>query len=434
MRTDHHPAPLFLAVLLLAAAGAAQPAQTPANPAQPPPANPAQAENSELMQALSDAGTSPVDLTRTLEAFLKKYPQSAQRGQIMTMLARAAIDLKDDRRTVLYGEQALAENPNDMLILDRVARSLLALGGEENAGTSLNFSRAFEQNIRNAPPPAGNEAARHQDDRDRGLARALIYESRAKTILGDPPEAERLAGEAFQAYPCEETARTWSDTLEKLGRDKDALLRLADAFAVPDRSAADKDRAADRARLGELYRKVHHHEKGLGDLILEAYDRDAALVEARQKRLLALDPNLAATDALQFRLTSLEGKTLTLADLKGSVVIFDFWATWCQPCRMQHPLYEQVKERFKNRKDVIFLSIDTDEDHSLVAPFLDKQKWSKTVYFEDGLERLLQVTSIPTTVLFDKQGRVASRMNGFLPQTFVDQLTERIQSALAGTQ
>jgi len=48
----------------------------------------------------------------------------------------------------------------------------------------------------------------------------------------------------------------------------------------------------------------------------------------------------------------------------------------------------------------------------------------------DGLQRLLQVSSIPTTMLFDKQGHVASRMNGFLPETFVGQLTERIESAL----
>jgi len=70
----------------------------------------------------------------------------------------------------------------------------------------------------------------------------------------------------------------------------------------------------------------------------------------------------------------------------------------------------------------------------LVAPFLDQQKWSKTVYFDDGLQRLLQVTAIPTTVLFDKQGRVASRMNGYLPDKFVDQLTERIQYALSDSQ
>ena len=56
------------------------------------------------------------------------------------------------------------------------------------------------------------------------------------------------------------------------------------------------------------------------------------------------------------------------------------------------------------------------------------------VFFEGGLSRLLQVTSIPTTILFDKRGRVSSRMNGFLPDRFVDQLTERVQAALADSE
>ena len=76
-----------------------------------------------------------------------------------------------------------------------------------------------------------------------------------------------------------------------------------------------------------------------------------------------------------------------MATLKGKIVVFDFWATWCVPCRAQHPLYEQVKKRFAGNPDVVFLSIDTDEDRALVQPFLDEVKWKDAVYFEDGLSR-----------------------------------------------
>ena len=132
-----------------------------------------------------------------------------------------------------------------------------------------------------------------------------------------------------------------------------------------------------------------------------------------------------------FTIGGLDGQKLKLGSLKGKVVILDFWATWCDPCRVQHPMYDQVQERFKGRADVVLLSIATDEDHNIVAPFLEKQKWNKSqVYFEDGLQKLLLVNDIPTTMVFDKQGRVASRMNGFLPDRFVEQLTERIQTAL----
>jgi thioredoxin-related protein len=79
---------------------------------------------------------------------------------------------------------------------------------------------------------------------------------------------------------------------------------------------------------------------------------------------------------------------------------------------------------------VVFLAIDTDEDRTLVKPFLESHQWTQKVYFEDGLQSLLQVSSIPTTVIFGKKGDVVDRMNGFLPDRFVDMLTERINQAL----
>jgi thiol-disulfide isomerase/thioredoxin len=108
-----------------------------------------------------------------------------------------------------------------------------------------------------------------------------------------------------------------------------------------------------------------------------------------------------------------------------------FWATWCGPCRVQHPLYEQVKKRFAGRNEVVFLNINTDEEQSSVQPFVDELKWdAANVYFEDGLSNLLRVSSIPTTVIIGKDGQIFSRMNGFVPEKFVDHLTDRIREAL----
>src|SRR5208283_2531044 len=115
-------------------------------------------ENKALTEAVSDANNSTVDLVRTLEAFLKKFPQSPQRTEVERELARDAIQNQDDRRIVLYGERTLIVSPDDMLLLDRVARALLALGGAENAKESLKYSGAFERNIRKAAPPDGRDA------------------------------------------------------------------------------------------------------------------------------------------------------------------------------------------------------------------------------------------------------------------------------------
>lgn len=384
-----------------------------------------------MQHAVNEAGASSLDLIRELEGFLKKYPKAMQLKDIEKALAKAAIDNKDDRRTIIYGERVLATTPDDILVLDRVSRAELLLGGKENAEKAFAHARRFQEIIEKLPVSAGLSAAKRQEERERGIARGLLYQSRAKSAMGDFSDASKLGEQSFALYPCEESAREWGGALASLGFDEQAVIHYADALMIPDVRAQDVDRALDRKRLGEIYRKTHGSEKGLGELLLEAYDRTAAQLDERQKRVNALDPNATITDPMGFTISGLDGQRLRLDSLKGKVVILDFWATWCGPCRIQHPMYDEVKERFKGRDDVVLLSIDTDEDHNVVAPFLDQQKWSKTrVYFEDGLQKLLGVGEIPTTIVFDKQGRVASRMNGFLPESFVEQLSARIQSVL----
>ncbi len=166
--------------------------------------------------------------------------------------------------------------------------------------------------------------------------------------------------------------------------------------------------------------------------MLEAYDRAMALAHKRLARLREFDPNTGVTNPTEYTLSAVKGDPVKISSLRGKVIVMDFWATWCGPCRIQHPLYEEVKTKFAGRDDVVFLNIATDEDPSVVQPFLESNKWNtKTAYFEDGLSSLLRVSSIPTTVIYDKQGQIYSRMNGFLPETFVKQLTARITEALA---
>ncbi|MDQ6706222.1 MAG: TlpA family protein disulfide reductase, partial [Acidobacteriota bacterium] len=212
--------------------------------------------------------------------------------------------------------------------------------------------------------------------------------------------------------------------------DLEAVEYIADAFTIEDPHSSEIDRGRDRMRMGELYQKANGSEKGLGDIILRAYDRTRALTSERLARLKSKDPNMQAARILEFTLPAVDGESLPLGSLRGKTVVLDFWATWCGPCRAQHPLYEKVKDRFRDNPNVIFLSIDTDEDHSLVAPFLKAVNWNQNVYFESGMSRTLQISSIPTTIIVDRSGQVASRMNGYVPDRFVDLLTERIEQTL----
>ncbi len=150
----------------------------------------------------------------------------------------------------------------------------------------------------------------------------------------------------------------------------------------------------------------------------------------RKLRERESDPNAQVASVMDFTLAAANGDPLKLSSLKGKIIILDFWATWCGPCRVQHPLYQQVMSRFEDNSAVLFLSISTDEERALVAPFLKEHRWTNPVYFEDGLASMLRITSIPTTIIVNKRGEISSRMNGFNPERFVDLLTERIQQAM----
>lgn len=391
------------------------------------------AERQEINRLIVEANRSPVDIIAALEKFVRTHPQTNLKPEIEQLLAKQAVEARDSRRIILYGVPTLAKTPNDAQLLDRVTASLLNVGGRENAEKALDFARKFEDYIVHIPVPTGADAVRNQEDHDRALERALLYQSRAFAAMGSADEARVKAELAFRNYPEAASARQWAETLELAGRHEEAVQQMATAFAIPDDRIAQEDRAADRRRLGELYRKLHNgSEAGLGEMVLEAYDRTNALLEKRHKELYALDPNYGLTDPSKFVLDGLDGNRLPLASLKGKVLILDFWATWCGPCRQQHPLYDVVRKRFADRDDVVFLSIDADDERNVVGPFLDAQGWSRAVYFETGLSRLLTVANIPTTIILDKEGHLARRMNGFLPDRFVDQLTEHIRDILAG--
>ncbi|MCS7027015.1 MAG: TlpA family protein disulfide reductase [Bryobacteraceae bacterium] len=391
-------------------------------------------EEEDLRQSMGEAGTSPLELIRALERHLAKYPHSRRRQELERALTKAAIEARDPARTLKYGEKYLTDEPNDLLVLERVTRLLTASSDKASNEKGLKFARQFEQGMRDLEkekPANGRLDARLREDLDRGLARAFTFQARASGNLGHFDEAVALAKKSFELYPSAEPAQEVAKWLLRQNKVADALPWLADAFAYPDPRLTDDDRRAIRQELGKWHRELYGSEKGLGDLILAAYDRATERLEQRRARLREIDPNANLTEPMQFTLTGVNGERLDLKTLRGKVVVLDFWATWCGPCRVQYPMYEQVKEIFRSRDDVVFLGISTDQNREAVKPFLQQHKWNKAVYFEDGLSQLLKVSSIPTTIIFNKRGEMAARLNGFVPERFVEMLTERIRETLA---
>jgi thiol-disulfide isomerase/thioredoxin len=397
-------------------------------------------EQYELSQAVSEAGASAVDRIRAFEQHLKKYPDSKQRPLIEKELVKSATDTNDNARIILYGEKALQResSPDEgdvMQMLDRVTRALVDKSDPDPAKRAIGYAKRYEADVaalRVKMEPAGHlTPALWSQELDKAMARALALEARATGYAGDPEAARKLAGKSWETYPTGEGARETAFWLTQLGRNAEAIEFYCDAFTLEDSRTTEADRTRDRARLGGLYAGLHGSEKGLGDVILEGYDRTAALLSLRRADLKAKDPNSQATDIEDFTLPAVDktAQPLVVSALKGKTVVMDFWATWCVPCRAQQPLIEKVEMHYADSPDVRFVAVNADDDPSLVAPFIKEQGWKNQGYLEAGLARLLVVSQIPTVLVIDPNGQISSRMIGFIPERFEQMLTDRVEEA-----
>ncbi|MCR9173413.1 MAG: TlpA family protein disulfide reductase [bacterium] len=128
---------------------------------------------------------------------------------------------------------------------------------------------------------------------------------------------------------------------------------------------------------------------------------------------------LNGTQAPDFELKSPKGKKVKLSKLKGKMVLIDFWASWCRPCRGENPnvvqAYEKYrKEKFKNGKgfEVLSVSLDRNEDQWIQAIEADGLVWKNHGWDKDGeVSKLYGVTSIPKAFLVDGDGKIIASGN-----------------------
>lgn len=141
---------------------------------------------------------------------------------------------------------------------------------------------------------------------------------------------------------------------------------------------------------------------------------------------------MVANSAPDFALKDLDGKTVALEQFIGDkIVIIEFWATWCGPCRMTMAAVHNVREKFRGR-DVEVLSIDQGEDSTKVGSFVKAKNLKLWVLLDTDNEvsRSYGVTGIPTLFVIDKEGVVKARVVGFRPDLEAA-LTQFLEQLLA---
>ena len=109
-----------------------------------------------------------------------------------------------------------------------------------------------------------------------------------------------------------------------------------------------------------------------------------------------------------FTLTDIEGKPWTLSALRGQVVLVNFWATWCPPCRKEMPDLKALYDRFKDQGFVI-LAI-SDEDAAKVKPFIAEHNFTYSVLLDPGrkVDDLFVVEGIPKSFVYDRSGKLVA--------------------------
>jgi peroxiredoxin len=120
--------------------------------------------------------------------------------------------------------------------------------------------------------------------------------------------------------------------------------------------------------------------------------------------------------APDFALRDIDGKTIRLSDFKGKVVLLDFWATWCGPCKIEIPWFIEFERKHKDKGfAVIGISMD-EEGWDVVRPFLSRLNVNYRVVIgnDSTAQAYGGIDALPTTFLIDREGRIAATHQGLV--------------------
>jgi thiol-disulfide isomerase/thioredoxin len=385
----------------------------------------------ELQKALASAGNDRAAQVRNLKEYLKRFPDSPRRASVYRALVESCEQLRDNACALDFAERLIAVQPDDSEMM-MTAVSLLRQQGEPPSLTRANgyLTRVIDRMEKSKPDerPARTSLADWQSHRDN--LRAALYFLRGQVEQSQhkyEPAIQDLSL-SFAIRPNAAAAKARGEVAEIRNEHAIAIEQYTYAFVLPEDGPGGRvDRREVRWKLGNLWVQIHGSERGLGEEILGAYDRLTAPPAnpgpaARNRKL---------KDVYAFVLRNLDGKPVPLEPLKGKTAVLSFWATWCGPCRELEPLVVQVAKAYSGNENISFFAVNTDEDQTLVHPFLAQVNWDLPVVYADGLDDFLGVTSLPTVVILDSNGRIAYRVNGYSPEDFTGSLVTAIQSALA---
>ena len=151
--------------------------------------------------------------------------------------------------------------------------------------------------------------------------------------------------------------------------------------------------------------------------------------EPRSQGLKPVDKRNAAPN---FALKDSTGNPLKLADFKGKVVLLNFWATWCGPCRTEIPMLIELEQKFRDRGFAVVGVAMDDDGWNVVKPYMERSKINYRMVLGDAMmaEHYGGVDSIPQTFVIDREGRISAVHMGVIrKKEYIDEIEQLLVPA-----
>jgi len=229
----------------------------------------------------------------------------------------------------------------------------------------------------------------------------------------------RTAGHALKGHILESTG----DEPKKL---------KASEFEYQTAAQLDPNNAAIHLKLGTVLLRESHEADGIAEL--NTYLRLAPNgTDANYARKVIANPKRAGdTLAPLFSVTTLDGQQVSLDQLAGKIVVMDFWATWCPPCRAAVPEFKELTKKYPSSK-LVLISFSADSDQQAWRDFISKHDMEWPQYWDrDGRIRSeFGVDAFPTYLVIDQDGFIRDRIVGLNEQlSVVGRLKQTLQAML----
>ena len=165
---------------------------------------------------------------------------------------------------------------------------------------------------------------------------------------------------------------------------------------------ASRGENPNETALEALYERRNGSREGIEEYLATLDDRDRT---RRRERIL--ESRVEAAETYEpFVLARLDGEMVNSADLEGRIAVLHFWGTWCGPCIVEMPEYQEFDKRYREDPEVHVLSISNDRTNDIIEDYLAKNSFDFTVLVDDDYVERAGVTAWPTTWFVDRDGYV----------------------------